>query len=282
MPPKQSQKQRQTVIVNIGDKVVKRKRKRKPRAKKQTAPAPATAGSVSPLATGQEQNFARFIYPVQVLPKENPLITDELKAYLKLLHGGQQAAPPMLTAPPPQTTPLMITEPEEEVKPPSSIKTKAPQSERPLITLLSTSKKTKPDVSLGDMASLKQVEEVVKKGEKAPSLYGSSIDIDELLGGGKAAAEPEGEQEKKVLEALEVEAHGAAEKARKKLRLVEGELMPPTGTKPAKKKPLTAEEKRRIKEEKAVEKARKEDEGASFKAAKIHSGTGGFISRGFT
>ena len=29
MPPKQQQKQKQTVIVNIGDKVVKRKRKRK-------------------------------------------------------------------------------------------------------------------------------------------------------------------------------------------------------------------------------------------------------------
>lgn len=271
MPPKKkkvkskpSQKQKQTQIVTVNVTAPdKPKRRRRPTAKKATAPA--TAGSVSPLATSQEQTFSRFIYPVVVQPKENPLITDELKAYLKLLHGGQQPEPPlMLTAPEP-----------EEVKPPSSIKTKAPQSDRPLITLLSTSQKTKPDVSLGDMASLKQVGEVVKKGKKAPSLYGSSIDIDELLGGGKAAAEPESEQEKKVLAALEVEAHGAGEKARKKLRLVEGELMPPPGTRPAKKKSLSAEEK-------AVEKARKEDEGAAFKAAKIHSGTGGFISRGFT
>ena len=34
MPPKQEQKQKQTVIVNIGDKVVKRKRKRKTKPKK--------------------------------------------------------------------------------------------------------------------------------------------------------------------------------------------------------------------------------------------------------
>ena len=36
MPPKQKQTQKQTVIVNIGDKVVKRKRKRKAKKRKET------------------------------------------------------------------------------------------------------------------------------------------------------------------------------------------------------------------------------------------------------
>ena len=60
------QKQKQTVIVNIGDKVVKRKRKRKPR--KKAVPGPPRL----PPAPPPSQDFARVIYQAQAMrPDEN-------------------------------------------------------------------------------------------------------------------------------------------------------------------------------------------------------------------
>ena len=44
MPPKQQQKQKQTVIVNIGDKIVKRKRKRKAKPRRK---APSSVESIA-------------------------------------------------------------------------------------------------------------------------------------------------------------------------------------------------------------------------------------------
>jgi hypothetical protein len=69
MPPKstQKQKQKQTVIVNIGDRIVKRKR-RKPRKK---AEASAPSGSFPP-PPPPANDFARVIYQAQAMrPPDN-------------------------------------------------------------------------------------------------------------------------------------------------------------------------------------------------------------------
>ena len=66
MVERQKQKQKQTVIVNIGDKVVKRKRKGKPR--KKAVPGPPRL----PPAPPPSQDFARVIYQAQAMrPDEN-------------------------------------------------------------------------------------------------------------------------------------------------------------------------------------------------------------------
>ena len=131
MPPKKKPKlkkakptpklsQVQTVTVNVGAQE-KPKRKRKPRAKKAASVAP----SLGLVAPSQEQSFARYIYPTQT-QQDNSLITDQLKAYLKQIHGGVKAdnlqiepqapeqppAMPALPAPAPEETPLAPRKPE--------------------------------------------------------------------------------------------------------------------------------------------------------------------------
>jgi hypothetical protein len=119
----------------------------------------------------------------------------------------------------------------------------------------------------------------VGKSEKTPSLFGSTHDIDES----RAAEEPESDQEKIVSATLEVEAQQAAEKARKDAGLKEDEPIPEnTGLfvklTPAQVKKRKAAEKAK----KAEERAQKADENTARIVAKIGSGGGGFISRGFT
>ena len=128
MPPKKKPKlkkakptpklsQVQTVTVNVGAQE-KPKRKRKPRAKKAASVAP----SLGLVAPSQEQGFARYIYPTQT-QQNNSLITDELKSYLKQIHGGVKAdnlqiepqapeQPPAMPAPAPEETPLAPRKPE--------------------------------------------------------------------------------------------------------------------------------------------------------------------------
>ena len=117
---KQKQSQIQNVTVNVGAQE-KPKRKRKPRAKK----AATVASSLGLVAPSQEQGFARYIYPTQT-QQNNSLITDELKSYLKQIHGGVKAdnlqiepqapeqppAMPALPAPAPEETPLAPRKPE--------------------------------------------------------------------------------------------------------------------------------------------------------------------------
>ena len=81
MPPKstQKQKQKQTVIVNIGDRIVKRKR-RKPRKKA------APSGSLSPPPPSND--FARVIYQAQAMrPPDNLAV--QLNAVTKQLEELQ-------------------------------------------------------------------------------------------------------------------------------------------------------------------------------------------------
>ena len=270
--PRVAQKQKQTQIVTVNVTApVKPKRKRRPAAKK----AAAKQGSISPIETSQQQSTSRFIYPVQVLPKENPLITDELKAYLRLLHGGQQApptAPPMITAPPkPAPAPKPAPKPTPKVllpAPPPDFSFTNEIIGRPT-----------PSISLADMSSLKQVAEVVGKSEKTPSLFGSTHDIDES----RAAEEPESDQEKIVSATLEVEAQQAAEKARKKAGLGEDDPIPENTGLFIKLTPAQVKKRKEAEKElKAAERARKADENVARLSAKIGSGGGGFISRGFT
>lgn len=114
---KQKQSQIQNVTVNVGAQE-KPKRKRKPRAKK----AATVASSLGLVAPSQEQGFARYIYPTQT-QQNNSLITDELKSYLKQIHGGVKAdnlqiepqapeQPPAMPAPAPEETPLAPRKPE--------------------------------------------------------------------------------------------------------------------------------------------------------------------------
>ena len=111
---KQKQSQIQNVTVNVGAQE-KPKRKRKPRAKK----AATVASSLGLVAPSQEQGFARYIYPTQT-QQDNSLITDELKSYLKQIHGGVKAdnlqiepqAPEQPPAPAPEETPLAPRKPE--------------------------------------------------------------------------------------------------------------------------------------------------------------------------
>ena len=85
MPPKstQKQKQKQTVIVNIGDRIVKRKR-RKPRKK---AEASAPSGSFPP-PPPPANDFARVIYQAQAMrPPDNLAV--QLNAVTKQLEELQ-------------------------------------------------------------------------------------------------------------------------------------------------------------------------------------------------
>ena len=137
MPPKKKPKlkkakptpklsQVQTVTVNVGAQE-KPKRKRKPRAKKAASVAP----SLGLVAPSQEQGFARYIYPTQT-QQDNSLITDQLKAYLKQIHGGVKAdnlqIEPQAPEQPPAMPALPAPAPEETPPPPR----------KPEITLLST------------------------------------------------------------------------------------------------------------------------------------------------
>jgi len=282
--PRVAQKQKQTQIVTVNVTApVKPKRKRRPAAKK----AAAKQGSISPIETSQQQSTSRFIYPVQVLPKENPLITDELKAYLRLLHGGQQApptAPPMITAGQQPAAPPMITAPPKPAPAPKPAPKPTPKVLLPApppdfsFTNEIIGRPT-PSISLADMSSLKQVAEVVGKSEKTPSLFGSTHDIDES----RAAEEPESDQEKIVSATLEVEAQQAAEKARKKAGLGEDDPIPENTGLFIKLTPAQVKKRKEAEKElKAAERARKADENVARLSAKIGSGGGGFISRGFT
>jgi hypothetical protein len=73
------QKQKQTVIVNIGDKIVKRKRKRKPRKK-----AGPSAPQYPPPAPPPSQDFARVIYQAQAMKPQDNLAV-QLNAVTKQL-----------------------------------------------------------------------------------------------------------------------------------------------------------------------------------------------------
>ena len=136
MPPKKKPKlknakptpklsQVQTVTVNVGAQE-KPKRKRKPRAKKVASVAP----SLGLVAPSQEQGFARYIYPTQT-QQDNSLITNELKAYLKQIHGGKPADNLQIEPQAPEQPPAMpaLLAPEETPPPPPR---------KPEITLLST------------------------------------------------------------------------------------------------------------------------------------------------
>ena len=124
MPPKKKPKlkkakptpklsQVQTVTVNVGAQE-KPKRKRKPRAKKAASVAP----SLGLVAPSQEQGFARYIYPTQT-QQNNSLITDELKSYLKQIHGGVKADNLQIEPQAPEQPPAMPALPApapEEIK----------------------------------------------------------------------------------------------------------------------------------------------------------------------
>ena len=117
---KQKQSQIQNVTVNVGAQE-KPKRKRKPRAKN-------VVQSVAPVAPSQEQGFARYIYPTQT-QQDNSLITDELKSYLKQIHGGKPADN-LQIEPPKEQPPAMPALPAALLAP--------PPPRKPEITLLST------------------------------------------------------------------------------------------------------------------------------------------------
>ena len=87
MPPKESQtqKQKQTVIVNIGDKVVKKKRKRKPR--KKAAPRAPPPPPPSPFAP---QDFARVIFQPQPPLRPDDNLAVQLNSVTKQLNELQE------------------------------------------------------------------------------------------------------------------------------------------------------------------------------------------------
>ena len=121
---KQKQSQIQNVTVNVGAQE-KPKRKRKPRAKK----AATVASSLGLVAPSQEQGFARYIYPTQT-QQDNSLITDQLKAYLKQIHGGVKADNLQIEPQTPEQPPAIPALPAPEETP--------PPPKKPEITLLST------------------------------------------------------------------------------------------------------------------------------------------------
>lgn len=113
MPPKkkpkvkkprvaQKQKQRQSVVVNIGTDLIKKKRKYTRKPKVPTSSALVRSGG----GGGQTQEFARVVYPPRAI--ENELLSAEDKALLKFLHSGgkkdnlQPQAPQLLTAQAPE------------------------------------------------------------------------------------------------------------------------------------------------------------------------------------
>ena len=62
---KQKQKQKQTVIVNIGDKVIRRKRKRRPKKKLSASPPPPSSPFPPP---PPQHDFAKVIFQAQPTP----------------------------------------------------------------------------------------------------------------------------------------------------------------------------------------------------------------------
>ena len=111
MPPKssQKQKQRQTVIVNIGDKLLVKKRKRKPRKKA----GAAVARPPPPPPPSQELNFARVIYPVNNLrPDDNTTAQlNALSAQLKALQAAGAGNLPAQAAAAATVNPIVIPTP---------------------------------------------------------------------------------------------------------------------------------------------------------------------------
>ena len=87
MPPKESQKQKQSqsVIVNILDKVVKKKRKRKPR--KKAAPRAPPPPPPSPFAP---QDFARVIFQPQPPLRPDDNLAVQLNSVTKQLNELQE------------------------------------------------------------------------------------------------------------------------------------------------------------------------------------------------
>jgi len=176
MPPKKKPKlkkakptpklsQVQTVTVNVGTQE-KPKRKRKPRAKKAASVAP----SLGLVAPSQEQGFARYIYPTQT-QQDNSLITNELKAYLKQIHGGKPADN-LQIEPPKEQPPAMPALPAALLAP--------PPPRKPEITLLST--RIRPKKIIIDNPPVEDDDD-----DDAASVAGSVRDIaeDDLSGFGK-------------------------------------------------------------------------------------------------
>jgi len=173
MPPKKKPKlkkakptpklsQVQTVTVNVGAQE-KPKRKRKPRAKKAASVAP----SLGLVAPSQEQGFARYIYPTQT-QQDNSLITDQLKAYLKQIHGGKQADNLQIAAQTPEQPPAMPALPAPA---PEEI-TLAP-TRKPGISILSS--KEFPKITIDNPP----VEEYDDDDDETSSVAGSVRDIAE-------------------------------------------------------------------------------------------------------
>ena len=165
---KQKQSQIQNVTVNVGTQE-KPKRKRKPRAKKAASVAP----SLGLVAPSQEQGFARYIYPTQT-QQDNSLITDQLKAYLKQIHGGKPADNLQIEPQAPEQPPAMPALPAPA---PEEI-TLAPR--KPEITLLST--RIRPKKIIIDNPPVEDDDD-----DDAASVAGSVRDIaeDDLSGFGK-------------------------------------------------------------------------------------------------
>ena len=159
---KQKQSQIQNVTVNVGAQE-KPKRKRKPRAKN-------VVQSVAPVAPSQEQGFARYIYPTQT-QQDNSLITDELKSYLKQIHGGKPADN-LQIEPPKEQPPAMPALPAALLAP--------PPPRKPEITLLST--RIRPKKIIIDNPPVEDDDD-----DDTASVAGSTRDIaeDDLSGFGK-------------------------------------------------------------------------------------------------
>ena len=125
MPPKQEQKQKQTVIVNIGDKVVKRKRKRKTKPKKKPtvqsiAYQEAIQGGLPPfirtqMPTANNVQTDRVLFQLADVTKQLDQLQERQKHATGNLMAGQaaiarqeaeqgsvvQSAAPELKPPPP-------------------------------------------------------------------------------------------------------------------------------------------------------------------------------------
>lgn len=180
MPPKetQKQKQKQTVIVNIGDKVVKKKRKRKPRMK--AAPRAPPPPPPSPFAP---QDFARVIFQPQppLRPDENLAVqlnsvtkqlnelqekqknrTGNLMAGQRAMEREAEEKPP----PPKQKKRLVIT----ETLPPPVVETVAP-AEDPELRSVSRGRKTRKDkgVARGQLVRTAS-QEAIKRGARLATL----------------------------------------------------------------------------------------------------------------
>ena len=158
---KQKQSQIQNVTVNVGAQE-KPKRKRKPRAKKAASVAP----SLGLVAPSQEQGFARYIYPTQT-QQDNSLITDQLKSYLKQIHGGKPADNLQIEPQAPEQPPAMPALPA-----PAPEEIKLAPTRKPGISILSS--KEFPQITV-DNSPVSDEEDY----EDAVSVAGSERDISE-------------------------------------------------------------------------------------------------------